>query len=327
MAAMAERGGAAPGRRLVLVTGLSGAGRSTALKALEDGGYEAIDNLPLHLVEAVLEDEAAPGWLAIAVDVRQRSFDAAGFLALARTLRQRPGLDLTLAFLDCDSEALQRRFTETRRPHPLAGEGTPRDGIEAERRLMRPILTHADLVVDTTAMSGQELRRHLQGHLGMGAGPGLAVFALSFSYRLGLPRNADLVFDVRFLANPHYRPDLRDGTGRDAQVAGFIAGDPRFAPFFQRLGGLLLELIPAYAEEGKRYLTVAIGCTGGRHRSVFVAERLAALLSEHGHDVALQHRELGLSGAGARAMKDAAGAMEEKRRKARDDGSATAGPR
>ena len=292
---MAEGGGegaAAKGRRLVLVTGLSGAGRSTALKALEDGGYEAIDNLPLHLVEAVLEGGPAPAALAIAVDVRQRSFAAEGFLALARALRQRPGLELVLAFLDCDSEALQRRFTETRRPHPLAGAGTALDGIEAERRLMRPILTDADLVVDTTAMSGQRLRRHLQGHLGLAAAPGLAVFALSFSYRLGLPRNADLVFDVRFLANPHYRPELRPGTGRMPEVAAFIEADPRFAPFFARLGGLLLETIPAYAEEGKRYLTVAIGCTGGRHRSVFVAERLAALLSEHGHDVALQHREL-----------------------------------
>ena len=292
--AVTERGGGRQGRRLVLVTGLSGAGRSTALKALEDGGYEAIDNLPLRLVEAALEDGPATGALAIAVDVRQRNFDAEGFLALAQALRRRPGLELILAFLDCDSEALQRRFTETRRPHPLAGEGTLLDGIEAERRLMRPILTHADLAVDTTAMSGQTLRRHLQGHLGLDDAPGLAVFAMSFSYRLGLPRNADLVFDVRFLANPHYHPALRAGTGRSAQVAAFIEADPRFAPFFERLGSLLLELIPAYAEEGKRYLTVAIGCTGGRHRSVFVAERLAALLSENGHGVALQHRELAM---------------------------------
>ena len=282
-------------RSLVLVTGLSGAGRSTALKALEDEGYEAIDNLPLRLLEPLIDDIAgARGPLAIAVDVRSPGFNAGEFLAAAQHMRERAGLAVSLVFLDCDADALQRRFTETRRPHPLAGEGTLVDSIESERRLMFDIQTNADLVIDTTHMTGAELRRDLAGHLAPDGGPRLSVFVVSFSYRMGLPRNADLVFDVRFLSNPHYTEALRALTGRDEEVAKYIEKDPRFGPFFDRLADLIRDLLPAYADEGKRYLTIAIGCTGGRHRSVFVAERLAALLSDGGRRVSLQHRELAL---------------------------------
>ncbi len=278
-------------RRIVLVTGLSGAGRSTALKALEDDGYEAIDNLPLHLVETLL-DETEAAALAIAVDVRQRRFDAASFLATMDRLRGRDDLVATLVFLTSDADVLQRRFTETRRPHPLAGDGPVAEGIEAERDLMRPVMEQADLAIDTTTMSGGDLRRHVGGRLGRDRSHGLSVFVMSFSYRMGTPRNADLVFDVRFLNNPHYVDGLREKTGRDAGVARFIEADRRFAPFFERFGGLVRDLVPSYADEGKSYLTIAIGCTGGRHRSVFVAERLAALLSEGGRRVGLRHREL-----------------------------------
>ncbi|MBT7614211.1 MAG: RNase adapter RapZ [Rhodospirillaceae bacterium] len=278
-------------RQLVLITGLAGAGRSTALKALEDEGYEAIDNLPLHLVEPMLAD-AETAALAIAVDVRSRSFDADEFLAVTQHLHDQPALAVTLVFLSSDADALQRRFTETRRPHPLAGDGTLIDGIEAERGLMRHVMERSDLVIDTTLMSSAELRRHLGQHLRIDPTPRLAVFVVSFSYRHGIPRNADIVFDVRFLTNPYYDDDLREKTGKEADVARVIEKDPRFPPFFDRFGGLVSDLIPAYADEGKRYLTVAIGCTGGRHRSVFVAERLTALLSEGGRRVGLQHREL-----------------------------------
>ena len=280
-------------RGLVLVTGLSGAGRSTALNALEDEGFDAIDNLPLRLLRPLIDGgSATTPSLAVAVDVRAPSFSVDDFLAATDELRSDERLSVSLVFLDCEADALQRRFTETRRPHRLVREGTLVESIKAERHLMHNIRAQADLVIDTTHMTGAELRRDLAGHLAPIDSPRLSVFVTSFSYRMGLPRNADLVFDVRFLSNPHYVELLRDLTGRDEDVAAHIQKDPRFQTFFDRLGELVLDLLPAYADEGKRYLTIAIGCTGGRHRSVFVAERLAALLSEGGRRVSLQHREL-----------------------------------
>lgn len=280
-------------RVLVLVTGLSGAGRSTALKAMEDEGFEAIDNLPLRLLKPLIDDRfSTTSSLAVAVDVRSPSFSVDDYLAAANKLHSHNNLAVSLVFLDCEVDALQRRFTETRRPHPLASKGTLVDSIKAERHLMHAIRAKADLVIDTTHMTGTELRRDLCGHLVPDDGPKLSVFVTSFSYRIGLPRNADLVFDVRFLSNPHYVESLRELTGRDPEVALFIEKDARFQTFFDRLGELTHDLLPAYADEGKRYLTIAIGCTGGRHRSVFVAERLAALLSEGARRVSLQHREL-----------------------------------
>jgi UPF0042 nucleotide-binding protein len=280
-------------RPLVLVTGLSGAGRSTALKALEDEGYEAIDNLPVRLLASLIdESKVDSGPLAVAVDVRSPSFVAETFLESVEQLRSRKDLNVSLVFLDCEPDALQRRFTETRRPHPMARAGTLVESIAAERMLMQEIRAQADIVIDTTHMLGAELKRTLAGHLAVDDSPRLSVSVVSFSYRMGLPRNADLVFDVRFLSNPHYVESLRDKTGRDEDVAAFIEEDPCFLPFFSRLSDLVQDLLPAYTDEGKRYLTIAIGCTGGRHRSVFVAERLAALLSEEGQRVSLQHREL-----------------------------------
>ncbi len=278
-------------RPLVLVTGLSGAGRSTALKILEDLGYEAIDNLPLDLLGSMAREG---GPIALGIDIRSRSFAAGRFLdqlarfgASART---------TLLFLDCDDEVLERRFTETRRPHPLAADRRVADGIAAERRLVAPLRERADLTVDTTSLNGAELRRLLTGHLGLDGGPGMKIFVTSFSYRGGLPRDADLVFDARFLANPHYEPGLRPLDGRDPRVADYVARDPAHAAFFEGLTGMLAPLLPRYEREGKSYLTIALGCTGGRHRSVAVAERLAAWLAGLGRPVELAHRELGPSG-------------------------------
>lgn len=280
-------------RRLVLVTGLSGAGRSTALKALEDEGYEAVDNLPLALLDNLLADPAAtPAALAVAVDVRSRRFDATAFLERVAGLHADPALETVLVFLEADADALLRRFTETRRRHPLAARRPIAEGIELERSLMAPLRDHADLVIDTTNMSSGELRRHVGAHLAPDDEPKIAIFVTSFSYRQGLPRNADMVFDMRFLDNPHYVDALRPKTGRDPEVAAHIEADPDFAPFMAQMEALFGLLLPRFEREGKRYLTIAVGCTGGRHRSVFVAERLAALLSGARRRVSLQHRDL-----------------------------------
>jgi len=281
-------------RRVVLVTGLSGAGRSLALATLEDLGYEAIDNLPLDLVGASLRTLGDRRPLALGIDTRTRDFAAQRLLAIHAELRATPDLEATLVFVDCDDEALVRRFTETRRRHPLAQDRPVQDGIQAERQLLAEVKLRADLRVDTSLLTPAEFRRLLAGHLSLAgeSGLGMMTFVTSFSYKLGLPREADLVFDVRFLRNPHYVADLRLETGRDAEVARYIEADPDFAPFFAKLTELLHPLLPRYEGEGKSYLTIAIGCTGGRHRSVFVAERLAQWLMQEGRPVVVAHRDL-----------------------------------
>jgi UPF0042 nucleotide-binding protein len=279
-------GGAGAGGRLVLVTGMSGAGRSTALKALEDLGYEAVDNLPLSFLPAL---SAAGGPVAVGIDVRTRGFTSAEVVAALPP-------NVTVVFIDADDELLRRRYTETRRPHPLAFDRPVMDGIRLERQLVSPLRERANLVIDTSSLSVAELRRVLAGHFALDAPAGVAVFVRSFAYRRGLPSDADLVFDVRFLDNPHYDPALRPLTGLDAAVGRRIDADRDFAGFFQRLTDLLRPLLPRYANEGKTYLTIAIGCTGGRHRSVYVAERLAEWLRREGQRVAVGHRDLDLSG-------------------------------
>ncbi|CAO3415811.1 RNase adapter protein RapZ [Azospirillum doebereinerae] len=284
--------------RIVLVTGLSGAGMSVALKALEDLGYEAVDNLRLSLVPALLQ-QADPKRrpLALVIDSRTRDFSARNFLDELDTLEARDDLDVKLVFLDCGDEVLQRRFTETRRRHPLAVDRTVPDGIARERSLLFPLKERADVTIDTTQLSIHDLRRILSGHFQRDAQAALQVFVTSFSFRLGLPREADLVFDVRFLTNPHYDPALRALTGLDPAVAARVEGDADFPAFFRNLTELLRPLLPRYNQEGKSYLTIAIGCTGGKHRSVFVAERLSAWLAELDIKVNLSHRELNRLGA------------------------------
>jgi UPF0042 nucleotide-binding protein len=277
--------------RLLVVTGMSGAGRSTALKAFEDMGYEAVDNLPLSLLPNLLS-AASPPPLAIGVDVRTRDFGVNALLATLDSLVAEHNLGLKIVFLDCEDDRLVRRYTETRRRHPLAGDRPVLDGIHLERQRVWPLRDRADLVIDTTALNPGDLKRLLHGHFALGAAPGITIFVTSFSYRHGLPRDADLVFDVRFLRNPHYVAGLRPLTGRDAPVGAFIEADADFAPFFERLCLLLAPLLPRYEREGKSYLTIAIGCTGGRHRSVYLAERLAAWLSGQGRPVGVNHRDL-----------------------------------
>ncbi|WP_244439564.1 RNase adapter RapZ [Azospirillum baldaniorum] len=282
-----------PDGQLVLVTGMSGAGMSVALKALEDLGYEAVDNLRLSLVPALLE-QADPRKrpLALVIDSRTRDFSAHAMLEEVEALKAHAGLEVRLVFLDCGDETLQRRFTETRRRHPLAIDRPVPDGIQLERTMLLPLKQQADVTIDTTQLSIHDLRRILAGNFQIDSQTALQVFVTSFSFRMGLPREADLVFDVRFLTNPHYDPDLRPLTGLDPRVAARVEGDPDFAEFFRHLTDLLQPLLPRYNQEGKSYLTIAVGCTGGKHRSVFVAERLAAWLGGLGLKVGISHREL-----------------------------------
>lgn len=279
---------------MVLVTGLSGAGRGTALNALEDHGYVAVDNLPLFLVDDLLRPgtgDAQP--LVLGIDVRSRGFSAPAVVDRVRGLRARSDLDVRLLYLDCDNDVLLRRFTETRRAHPLAQERPVLDGIVDERRLLQPLRDHADVTIDTSQLAPQELKALMLGHFAPRTqDDGLRIAVMSFSYRRGLPREADLVFDTRFLRNPHYVETLRPFTGRDERVARYVKADRDFKGFFRGITSLLEPLLPRFDSEGKSYLTVAVGCTGGRHRSVLVAEQLAAWLRRRGRMVTLTHRDL-----------------------------------
>lgn len=279
--------------RIVLVTGMSGAGKSIALKTLEDMGYEAVDNIPLSIIPALLERETIEGApLAIGVDMRSRDFTAAHFQAMLYTLQvQSPGRSRVL-FLDCDDEILRRRFSETRRRHPIALDRPVTDGIAQEREFMEPLKESADKIIDTSELAVTELRNIIKAEFAGSHARGLNVTVTSFSFKHGLPRDADLVFDVRFLRNPHYDDGLREFTGRDAKVQHYIQEDAVFAPFRKHLHEMLLLLLPRYKEEGKSYLTIAIGCTGGKHRSVFVAEDLYTELGKQGYAVSIRHRNL-----------------------------------
>ena len=292
-------------QRVVLVSGLSGAGKASILRALEDLGYEAVDNPPLILVEALVSRSDQP--LAIGLDARSRGFDAGLVIATLAHLRENPALRPELVYAWADEAVLLRRFTETRRRHPLAPQGRVRDGIADEVALTRRLRDEADLVVDTSELPLAELRRRIEQRFRPAPGDGerqrgLTVSLVSFAFPAGLPREADMVFDARFLRNPHYDPILRPGTGRDAAVAAYIEADPDFQRFFRAIVGMLDLVLPRFVQEGKKYATIAIGCTGGRHRSVRLVERLASYLGEPGDpgredwQVTVTHRELAREG-------------------------------
>ncbi len=290
-------------RRVVLVTGLSGAGRSSILRVLEDLGYEAVDNPPLALIEELACRTERP--VAIGIDARSRGFDADATLAVIDRLRQAGGLWPELVFAYAEDGALLRRFTETRRRHPLAPDGRVTDGIAREIALTARLRESADLVIDTSDTSLPALRHLVEARFAapVAGRPALTVSLLSFGYPRGLPKEADLVFDARFLRNPHYDPHLRPRTGMDADVAAYVEADPDFTRFFDQIMAMLRLLLPRFVQEGKKYVTIAVGCTGGRHRSVRIVEKLAAQLCsarrscEAGLDMAawqvtVAHREL-----------------------------------
>lgn len=282
--------GATP-QRIVLVTGLSGAGKTSILHALEDLGYQTIDNLRLDMIGEVVAREA--GALAIGVDARTRTFTAAALLGLVAALREDPALRPELVYATASQEAVLRRYTESRRRHPLAPVGRIVDGMAAEAQVMEGLREAADLLIDTTELPAPALRRLIEARFGGDASrAGLTVALISFAYPAGLPREADLVFDVRFLRNPHYIASLRPLTGLDAQIARYVEDDPDYAGFFGKLIDLLQFLLPRFVQEGKSYVTVAIGCTGGRHRSVHVVESLLPRLVNGGWRVSRSHREL-----------------------------------
>jgi len=281
-----------PDHRLVLITGPSGAGRSTAIHVLEDLGYEGIDNIPLTLVPRLLDGPPLGRPMALGLDVRNRDFNATALIELIDTLTRDPRVALEVLYLDCAPGELIRRFSETRRRHPLAPAETPALGIAREIDLLAPIRVRADHLIDTTDLSPHDLKAEIALWFDAGTSGRLAVSVQSFSYKRGVPRGVDMIFDCRFLTNPHWSPALRPLDGRDPAVEAYVRSDPRFAAFYAKLSDLILFLLPAHQDEGKAHLSIGFGCTGGQHRSVAVAELVGNALAQAGWPVSKRHREL-----------------------------------
>ena len=279
-------------QRLILVTGPSGAGRSTAIGALEDLGCETIDNLPLSLIPRLLDGPPLGRTIALGIDVRNRDFSALALIELIDTLTADPRVALEVLFLDCRTDVLVRRYSETRRRHPLAPAEAPIDGILREADLLAAVRVRADLLIDTSDFTPHDLKAEIAGWMGATPAQRMAVSVQSFSYKRGVPRGVDMIFDCRFLRNPYWVPALRPLDGRAPQVAAHVTGDPQFAEFFDRVAGLVQFLLPAQIEEGKAHLSIGFGCTGGQHRSVAVAEKLGDTLEQAGWQVSRRHREL-----------------------------------
>ncbi len=277
---------------IVLVTGPSGAGRSTAINVLEDLGYEVIDNLPLSLLPRLLEGPPLSRPLALGLDVRNRDFGTNALIETIDQLAARTDQQAQVLYLDAEEEELVRRYSETRRRHPLAPAGPPLAGISRERELLAPVRARAETLIDTTGLSPHDLRAEIERWYARGEGRPLGVTIHSFSYKRGLPRGMDIVMDCRFLRNPHWEEKLRPLDGRDPAVDAYVAEDPRFDPFFERVKSLIDLLLPAHKDEGKAHLSIGFGCTGGQHRSVAVAERLASALAQDGWRVSKRHREM-----------------------------------
>ncbi|MFC3167316.1 RNase adapter RapZ [Paracoccus fontiphilus] len=298
-------------QRLVLVTGPSGAGRSTAINVLEDLGFEAIDNLPLSLIPRLLDGPSRPEPLALGLDVRNRDFSASNVIELIDKLTRDPRYAPEVLFLDCAPEVLERRYNETRRRHPLAPDSAPAAGVVAELDLLSPIRARADVLVDTSDLSPHDLKAELTRWFDIRPNRRLSVSLHSFSYKRGVPRGIDMMFDCRFLTNPHWEPVLRPLTGRDPAVQDHVAGDSRYAEFLDRVCGMIQFLLPAYVEEGKSHLAVGFGCTGGQHRSVTLAEKVGLALAKAGWPVSIRHRELERRAPAPSALGDASGIGQE----------------
>ena len=273
-------------QNIIIVTGLSGAGMSSALKALEDLGYEVLDNFPVSMIPPLLEDKSSKSALAIGIDTRTRGFSPASVISTANDIGAK------LLFLSADDTVLQKRFTETRRKHPLATDRPVSAGIRKELEILYSLRENSDLVIDTTDLSIHDLRRIIEGHFSLGDTENIQVMVTSFGFKYGVPREADIVMDVRFLRNPHWDEKLRPLTGQNEKVAAYIEEDEALSSFLQNLHNLIEPLLPRYTLEGKSYLTIAIGCTGGKHRSVYVAENLAEYLKNLHPNVHLKHRDM-----------------------------------
>lgn len=297
-------------QRLVLVTGPSGAGRSTAIHVLEDLGFEAIDNLPLSLIPRLLDGPARPVPLALGLDVRNRDFSASNVIELIDALTRNPAYAPEILYLDCAPGALVRRYSETRRRHPLSADGAPLDGVSAEIDLLGPIRARADVLLDTSEMSPHDLKEELTRWFGSAESGRLTVSVQSFSYKRGVPRGVDVMFDCRFLANPHWQPELRAQDGRDSAVQAFVMADPRYPEFFERVRALVEFTLPAHLQEGKTHLAIGFGCTGGQHRSVTLVEKMADALADTGWRVSKRHRELERRGSAPAPASESASAAQ-----------------
>ncbi|NNE86453.1 MAG: RNase adapter RapZ [Silicimonas sp.] len=280
-----------PTARVVFVMGPSGAGRSTAINVFEDLGFDTIHNLPLSLFDRVVSGSGMRPALALGIDVRNRDFSVDALLSALEQMTT-AGIAAELVYLDCTTDVLLRRYSETRRRHPLAPSEPLAVGIEREIELLQPIRERADHLIDTSNMTPHDLKAEIERRFADDGAAELVLSVESFSYKRGLPRGVDMIFDVRFLANPHWEPELRNLDGRAPDVAAYVSADARFSDFFTKMSDLVESLLPAFKAEGKTYLSVGLGCTGGQHRSVAVAEKLANALAKKGWQVSTRHREL-----------------------------------
>ena len=283
-------------QHILLVTGLSGAGKTTALRVLEDLGWEAIDNFPIRLLSRLIlrPDQLGPRPpLAIGFDSRTRGFNPPDVIAEVKTLAKRKDLQITTLFLDCNSGELERRYNETRRRHPMAQGRPVHTGIQAERELLEPLRRWADAVIDTSEFASNQLQQNIRERFAQTAPQEMSIIISSFGFARGTPPLADLVFDMRFLDNPHWIPELREQTGLDEAVGRHIRKDQTFETAFAQIRDLLLTLLPRYQAQGKSYVNIGFGCTGGRHRSVYTAETMAESLRDAGFSPTVLHRNLG----------------------------------
>lgn len=277
---------------VLLITGPAGSGRTTAINALEDAGFEAIDNIPLSLAPRLFEDPKLDKRLALGIDTRNRDFSIDGLLDAISAIQSTKCIKLDLLYLDCSVDVLLRRFSETRRRHHLAPNGSALEGIHLDLDLMEPVRSRSDFLIDTTELSPNELRVEITQRFSGKRNDEMAIILQSFSYKRGAPRGLDIMFDCRFLRNPHWDKDLRVKTGLNEAVQSYVAEDEKFAPFCSQILGLADLVVPAHKAEGRSHLSIGFGCTGGRHRSVTMVENVCKELHLRGWHVTIRHREL-----------------------------------